>query len=304
MIYFAYGSNMSAATMEKRAPNAKKLGMARLADHRLAFTRRSVRWNAGVADAREYTGLSVFGVAYALDDESLAILDKKEGAPRAYRRTNVEILLDHEPIQAVMYVVTDPASTEIPPHVDYLAQMIQAAQDCGLPKSYIEFLHYIQGQFSGGTRDNGLLLCPTFDRGRSAGEPVMRLNPEDSGNRSSRYAAMLLDRKCTLGKADVAMSVPLGECQADQALRVCVGLSGQFCFGHRITVLPSSGSLPSWSPIKPRALALPLHPVSRNDGEKNYCVLHPDRIRIRKHSAPCWRDGLVSITGRGVVSVW
>lgn len=38
--------------------------------------------------------------------------------------------------------------------------------------------------------------------------------------------------------------------------------------------------MPRWSPVRPRALILPAHAISKNDAEKNYCVLHPDRIKI------------------------
>jgi hypothetical protein len=59
--YFAYGSNMSPEVMVKVAPSAKVLGVGRLDDHRLAFTRRSTVWRAGVADIPECPGFSVTG---------------------------------------------------------------------------------------------------------------------------------------------------------------------------------------------------------------------------------------------------
>lgn len=62
MEYFAYGSNMDEEVMQACCPAHRFFGAARLDDHRLAFTRRSVRTETGVAYVVPDTGQAVWGV--------------------------------------------------------------------------------------------------------------------------------------------------------------------------------------------------------------------------------------------------
>jgi len=61
ILYFAYGRNMSAAAIDAACPGNRFLGPAELRDHRLAFTRRSLRTGTGVADVLAAPGHSVWG---------------------------------------------------------------------------------------------------------------------------------------------------------------------------------------------------------------------------------------------------
>src|SRR5260370_34976068 len=115
------------------AASAAEISMARLPDHRLAFTRKSIGWGAGVADVIECPGASVYGILYAIRDDELDRLDRKEGAPKAYRRVDVTVLADYRPIVAMTYTVVRPEPQEVPPRADYLAQLRQAAADHKLP---------------------------------------------------------------------------------------------------------------------------------------------------------------------------
>lgn len=71
-------------------------GTARLPNYRLAFTRKSVRWNAGVADILECPGFWVYGVLYEIHTDKLTKLDRKEGAPKAYQRIDISVRVDSE----------------------------------------------------------------------------------------------------------------------------------------------------------------------------------------------------------------
>lgn len=279
--YFAYGSNMSREVMAKVAPSAKVLDVGRLDGHRLAFTRRSTVRQAGVADIPKYSGFSVYGVLYAIQPDELIALDRKEGAPTSYEYTGVTVSTDRGPVKAMTYKVVKPELEEIPPHADYLRQIIDGAGQNKLPQPYLDFLSYLQEQFAAGVREDGLLLAPTVDRRFSAGEPLIRLNHSDGGHlRPGRFGSLLRNERKALGRVELTDSVPRGICQADQALRACIGIDGLYCFGYRVKVLPCVGTLPQRSPIKPRALTLPAYFMSRNDVEKNYCVLHADRIKV------------------------
>ena len=279
--YFAYGSNMSREVMTEVAPSATVLDVGRLDDHRLAFTRRSTKWKAGVADIPECPGFSVYGVLYAIQPDELIELDRKEGAPRSYRRIDVTVSTDRGRVDAITYCVVAREPEEIRPAERYWQQIIDGAGQHKLPQPYLDFLSYRQAQFAAGVHEDGLLLAPTVDRSFSAGEPLIRLNHPDGGQlRPGQFGSLLRNDGKALGRVELTDSVPAGICQADQALRTCLGLDELYCFGYRVKVLPCVGTLPQRSPIKPRALTLPAYFMSRNDVEKNYCVLHPDRTRV------------------------
>src|SRR5580700_5131854 len=173
---------MSPEVMTKIAPSAKVLDVGRLDGHRLAFTRRSTAWQAGVADIPENPGFSVYGVLYAIQPDELIALDRKEGTPTSYEHTGVTVNTDRGPVKAMTYTVVKPELEEIPPHPDYLRQIIDGAGQNKLPQPYLDFLSYLQEQFAAGVREDGLLLAPTADRRSSAGEPLIRLNHSDGGH--------------------------------------------------------------------------------------------------------------------------
>jgi gamma-glutamylcyclotransferase (GGCT)/AIG2-like uncharacterized protein YtfP len=142
--YFAYGSNMSAASMQDLSPGHRYLGVAELPNHRLAFTRRSVRTGTGVADILAIDGHSVWGALYELDDPHLAELDRKEGNGWAYTRTPVRVRLDGvrdgAERKAFAYAVILPEETEVAPSAEYLDGLLQAARERGLPEDYVATL--------------------------------------------------------------------------------------------------------------------------------------------------------------------
>jgi len=52
-LYFGYGSNLDEERLHIHCPSARLVGIARLADHRLAFSIESKNtWHGGVADVR------------------------------------------------------------------------------------------------------------------------------------------------------------------------------------------------------------------------------------------------------------
>ena len=96
MLYFAYGSNMQLAQMQKRCPSAAFVGAAVLEDYRLAFTRKSsVQWPGyGVADVIPEIGSHVWGALFEIAEREVPVLDKSEGyqpgrAKNAYERVKI-----------------------------------------------------------------------------------------------------------------------------------------------------------------------------------------------------------------------
>lgn len=79
MLYFAYGSNLDFAQMRQRCPSAKFVSIAKLPDHRLDFTRKSLTRGCGVADVVPELGRAVWGVVFAVEETDIGSLDASEG---------------------------------------------------------------------------------------------------------------------------------------------------------------------------------------------------------------------------------
>jgi gamma-glutamylcyclotransferase (GGCT)/AIG2-like uncharacterized protein YtfP len=148
--YFAYGSNMSPTVMTANCPSCRFLGIARLADHRLMFNRRSVRTGTGVADVVPAKGISVWGALYELGEEDLPAIDRKEGYDWAYTREPlaVELCGDGSEQLALTYTVRGKEPAEVRPSPEYLAGLIDAARELGLPEGYLRFLDRLPKRFS------------------------------------------------------------------------------------------------------------------------------------------------------------
>jgi len=146
--YFAYGSNLSAGVIEAWAPEARFVGPARLDGFRLAFLRRSARWKAGAADVIPAVGHAVWGALYAVTQEHLAALDRKEFvAQSGYRRREVEVVCEGEDVHAATYEVVDKAQDELTPKLDYLALMLRGARERGLPEEWLTHLASLPERF-------------------------------------------------------------------------------------------------------------------------------------------------------------
>lgn len=144
MLYFAYGSNMDFIQMKERCPSARFVGVAMLRDYRLAFTRKSLKRNFGVADAVADAGHSIWGVVYKVDDRDIGGLDSSEGySPRrgenAYRREERRVFLEGDsakPLAVAVYFAT-PDSNPTLPNQAYKDQILAGARWWHLPEDYV-----------------------------------------------------------------------------------------------------------------------------------------------------------------------
>ena len=146
--YFAYGSNMHPEQMARRCASARLLGCAQLPDHRLAFTRESVRNypGSGVADVVAARGHAVWGALYEVSAADLAALDFKEAAGEAYEKVLVTVVGPHDSAdEAITYTVIEKADPEVAPSARYLEHVIEGARACALPDGYVSFLESLGG---------------------------------------------------------------------------------------------------------------------------------------------------------------
>ena len=144
MIYFAYGSNMSTEQMFNRCPNSKYLGYGYLKDHKIVFTRMSQKRQGGVADILFSENDEVWGLFYSLTNDDLASLDRHEGYPDTYTRSNFSCYIVNdslntgqaEQITAMAYTVVNKSPITIPPSLNYLKILQDAAFEHAFPEKY------------------------------------------------------------------------------------------------------------------------------------------------------------------------
>ena len=142
MIYFAYGSNMDPEQMQARCPNYQVIGIGKLPNYTLAFTRWSRSWNSGVADILPERGKQVYGALYDLNLDDLKRMDKFADFPNSYVRQDIMVEYEREFLPALTYVAI--RQGVFLPSAAYLRKMIQGAEARKIPESYIQFLGSIK----------------------------------------------------------------------------------------------------------------------------------------------------------------
>ena len=130
---------MASAVMAAWCRGHRFLGPARLDGFRLLFLRRSVRWKAGAADVVPEEGAATWGALYEVSAADLDALDGKEfAAEGGYRRRTVEVeTCDGARHEAITYEVVTKESRELAPKPEYVALLIRAATERGLPAEWI-----------------------------------------------------------------------------------------------------------------------------------------------------------------------
>ncbi len=141
MIYFAYGSNMDHEQMQTRCPGHRVIGVGRLLNYALVFTRWSRAWHSGTADILPDRGREICGVLYNLTLEDLKRMDKFADYPNSYVRQDVLIEAQGETLPALTYVAI--RQGVFLPSKSYLGRMIQGAEMNKMPEHYVDFLKSI-----------------------------------------------------------------------------------------------------------------------------------------------------------------
>jgi len=124
----------------------KELGIARLNDYRLAFTRRSVKRNGGVLDVIASPGDQVIGVLYEISEGGMTKLRYREGYPHFYSEENIEVQFEGAPCPCITYMVVDKEEKEIEPSEEYLKIVLEGMREHGLPGEYMKIYSEILGR--------------------------------------------------------------------------------------------------------------------------------------------------------------
>ena len=139
---FGYGSSLDGERMRATCPSAQFVSIARLPDHRLAFSIESKNtWLGGVADARPAAGDEVWGALWLVDAADSRALDEHEGLfrdPPAYHRTTFEVTTPAgDVVRCRSYAVVEPDPAGFPPSPAFMRTLLRGARQIGLPEAYI-----------------------------------------------------------------------------------------------------------------------------------------------------------------------
>lgn len=143
MYYFAYGSNMNWAQMQRRCPSSRFVCVGRLPGYQFGITRHSRLRNCGTANVFPAPGKEVWGIVYEIPDEELLILD---GFEDGYRRQLLPIECAGDgmpPLQALVYVAAIEENVPLP-NPEYRRLIVEGALQWKLPADYLCVLESIE----------------------------------------------------------------------------------------------------------------------------------------------------------------
>jgi gamma-glutamylcyclotransferase len=146
MLYFSYGSNLSARRLQARISTVRKVGVGRLDGHQLRFHKVSHTDGSAKCDAFETgdTRHCVFGVLFELSEPDRTRLDRFEGLHRGYEAWDILVRLDDgTTVTAFTYRATriDPA---LRPFDWYREHVLTGAREHGFEQAYIQQIEAVE----------------------------------------------------------------------------------------------------------------------------------------------------------------
>jgi hypothetical protein len=139
VLYFAYGSNMATARLEKRVGTVSQRGVGTLVAHRITFDKIS-QDGTGKTNVRPNKSSVVWGVLFQLSN---AQLRKLEGLETGYVPLSVTINQIAGDISAVTFVAKK-HTPGLRPTRRYREFLISGAREHGLPADYVNRLKAVK----------------------------------------------------------------------------------------------------------------------------------------------------------------
>ncbi len=142
MKYFAYGSNMSIARLTARVPEARRVGIATLAQHALRFHKVSSIDGSGKCDALLTNDPvdRVIGTLFEISEMEKTVLDRVEGLGVGYLDKVVSVVdAGGNVFEAVTYYATR-IDASLRPYSWYLHHVVAGARETGVPADYLAAL--------------------------------------------------------------------------------------------------------------------------------------------------------------------
>jgi gamma-glutamylcyclotransferase (GGCT)/AIG2-like uncharacterized protein YtfP len=138
--YFAYGSSLLRAQMERRLMGNRPHARASLKGYRLAFMGHSAERKGATVNLIPDPARYVPGMLYELDEVMIRYLDRAEAVEKGtYEGLEVEVEMDDgNRVGAVSYRLSTPHPPLGTPNLGYLMQVRQGYREWGLPDEILE----------------------------------------------------------------------------------------------------------------------------------------------------------------------
>ncbi|OIV38579.1 gamma-glutamylcyclotransferase [Mangrovactinospora gilvigrisea] len=135
-LYAAYGTNLDARQMSRRAPHSPLRGTGWLNGWRLTFGGEQLGWEGSLPTVVEDPLASVFVSLYELASWDEPALDRWEGVPLGfYQRLTVRVATLDGESTAWLYVLNDYEGGL--PSARHLGMLADAAESAGAPHDYV-----------------------------------------------------------------------------------------------------------------------------------------------------------------------
>lgn len=137
-LYFAYGSNMSHAQMQRRCPGAKFMSVVRLDGYKFVYDGWTELRQGPVGNIIPDETSFVLGGLYEISDENIKALDAIEMSNMDYLKSSELVVhdMDDKEYTGVIAYWRLPEKLGTPTD-DYRNIILKGAKDCGLPADYI-----------------------------------------------------------------------------------------------------------------------------------------------------------------------
>ena len=138
--YFAYGSSLLRAQMERRIMGNRPVTRAALKGYRLAFMGNSVERKGPVANLLADPARFVPGTIYDLNEIMIEYLDRCEACEKGtYRKLEAVVEKDDgEKVNVVCYQLAQENPPFGTPNLGYQMQVRQGYKEWGLPEEVLE----------------------------------------------------------------------------------------------------------------------------------------------------------------------
>ncbi|HET9869244.1 MAG TPA: gamma-glutamylcyclotransferase family protein [bacterium] len=139
-LYFAYGTSLHRAQMERRMMGNKPVTRAFLRGWRLAFMGHSTERKGAVVNLLPDPGRFVPGTLYELNEVMIEYLDRCEACEKGtYAKFPVTVEKDGgEEVEAMCYRLAQEAPSFGKPNLGYQMQVKQGYKEWGLPEEVLE----------------------------------------------------------------------------------------------------------------------------------------------------------------------
>lgn len=138
ILYFAYGSNLNHEQMKQRCPESKFISRVVLKNYKLVYDGYGPHRHGAVANIVPHTGETVWGGLFELSQNDLNRLDKFEGYPDVYSRKEASVENDKNDIIEKVFIYYKKPEAIGNPSQGYQYIIVKGAEECGLPKDYID----------------------------------------------------------------------------------------------------------------------------------------------------------------------